>query len=167
MVYGYIKQSGGFVQVHSRTGEGTTVSLWLPATSPVIEAADADEFLIASPAMSRGLALLVEDDTQVRQVVRRMLMEFGYSVVEADNADDGMRIVTHTPDIALLMTDIVMPGRLNGRDLADHAKHHHRARSVMLMTGYAPGETGHTDTPTISKPFTKKQLFEFLNRLTT
>jgi PAS domain S-box-containing protein len=167
MVYGYIKQSGGFVQVHSRPGEGTTVSLWLPATSPVIEAADADEFLIASPAMSRGLALLVEDDTQVRQVVRRMLMEFGYSVVEADNADDGMRIVTHTPDIALLMTDIVMPGRLNGRDLADHAKQHHRARSVMLMTGYAPGETGHTDTPTISKPFTKKQLFEFLNRLTT
>lgn len=164
MVYGYIQQSGGFIEVQSKPGVGTTISLWLPQTDPVIEVDDPDEFVEASPAKPLGLALLVEDDQQVRQVVRRMLVEFGYSVLEADNADDGLEIAKHTPGIVLLITDIVMPGKHNGRELADFALAHQRCRHAVLMTGYAPGDTGYTCIPTISKPFTKMQLFEFLEQ---
>lgn len=165
MVYGYIKQSGGFVSVDSQPGQGTTVSLWFPSTTAGMETLDVDELLQVEPTQALGLAVLVEDDAQVRQVVRRNLMEMGYSVLEADNADDAKNIISHTPDIALLISDIVMPGQMNGRDLAHYAREQALAQRIMLMTGYAPGEIGQTNIPTIAKPFSKKQLFEFLNTL--
>jgi PAS domain S-box-containing protein len=167
MVYGYIKQSGGFIEVDTALGKGTTISLWLPATKPAMDVIDVDELLHPAPSLPRGLAVLVEDDAQVRQVVRRNLVEMGYSVLEAETADDAKQIISHTPDIQLLISDIVMPGELNGRDLAHFARDNALASHIVLMTGYAPGEMGQTDLPTIAKPFSKKQLFEFLNKLTS
>jgi CheY-like chemotaxis protein len=167
MVYGFIKQSGGCIHIDSALGQGTTVSLWLPATQPIAIETELDEHIPASNDVNKGLAVLVEDDAQVRKIVRRHLIDMGYSVLEAENGDDAHQLITHTPHIQLLISDIVMPGRVNGRDLAHYAKEQHLARHIALMTGYAPDEASEVDIPTITKPFSKKQLFDFLNRLPT
>jgi CheY-like chemotaxis protein len=93
-----------------------------------------------------------------------MLMEMGYSVLETESADDAQGILQHTENIQLLLTDIVMPGQLNGRDLADWAQREARAVTVALMSGYAPSETGLSDTPMLPKPFSQKQLSDFLDK---
>jgi CheY-like chemotaxis protein len=165
MVYGFIKQSGGCIHIDSIPGQGTTVSLWLPATQPIAIETELDEHIPASSDTNKGLAVLVEDDAQVRKIVRRHLIDMGYSVIEAENGDDAHHLITHTSMIELLISDIVMPGQINGRDLARYAKDHHLAHHVALMTGYAPEESSEVEIPTITKPFSKKQLFDFLNRL--
>lgn len=164
MVYGYIQQSGGFIRIHSTPGIGTQVRLCFPATEPEIDVSNVDEWLQPKEVLPLGLAILVEDDDQVRRVVRRMLMDMGYSVLEAACADEAVDMLEHTPDIQLLLSDIVMPGELNGRDLADIARRGQRARCVALMSGYAPGEVGQTDIPILSKPFTQRQLADFLSK---
>jgi PAS domain S-box-containing protein len=158
MVYGFIKQSGGAIGVRSALGLGTTVSLWLRASDLASEPAlppgpGNDE----APA-DRGLALLVEDDRQVRQVVRRWLVELGFAVIEAENGSEALQILDQTPRIALLLTDVVMPGGVDGRVLAAHAQARRDGPRVLLMTGYAP-DLGHaSDMPLLAKPFTKLQL---------
>ncbi|MDM0043078.1 PAS-domain containing protein [Variovorax dokdonensis] len=159
MVYGFIKQSGGAIDVRSRPGQGTTVSLWLPAGM-----ADEAEAALAGPDAGapgeRGLALLVDDDTQVRRVVRRDLLTLGYSVLEADNGAEALRLLERTDGIALLLSDIMMPGGVDGREVARAAREAGRARAVVLMSGFAPGELRVPGVPVLVKPFTPTQLLQ-------
>lgn len=161
VVYGFIKQSGGAIDVQSAPGRGTTVSVWLPASepSPADGAADADGEAAGRPAASMGLALLVDDDAQVRRVIRRSLLELGYSVLEADDGAAALSLLEHTPDIALLLSDVVMAGGIDGRAVARAAREGGRARAVVLMSGYAPGDLSlQTDFPMLTKPFGTAQL---------
>ncbi len=167
MVYGFIKQSGGAIGVRSAVGQGTTVSLWLPAcdltSEPALPLGPGDDEARAD----RGLALLVEDDRQVRKVVRRWLVELGFAVIEAENGSEALQILDQTPHIALLLTDVVMPGGIDGRVLAAHAQARRDAPRVVLMTGYAP-DLGHaSDMPLLAKPFTKPQLAALLEEAAT
>jgi len=162
MVHGFVKQSGGGIEVRSKPGLGTTVTLWLPACDPP-EAGDlAARDFNETRCEPQGLALLVEDDRNVRQVVRRDLLALGYSVLEAENGSEALAILDRTPSIALVLTDMVMPGGIDGRVVATHARQHCRVPRVALMSGYAAGDPNEEDIPVLGKPFTRDQLAAWL-----
>ncbi len=165
MVYGFVRQSGGAIQIASQPDIGTTVTMWLPLPAAAAAALPepATEADTSSRLAEHALALLVEDDPEVRKVVRRSLVDLGFAVVEAENGAEAMQILDHTPRIELLLSDVVMPGDIDGRALARHARALHVPR-VALMSGYAPGEASAADlgVPLLSKPFTPRQLAEFL-----
>ncbi len=163
MVYGFVKQSGGAIDLRSTPGQGTTVSLWLPVSDLV-----SDLPLPTDPAPDatrgdQGLALLVEDDPEVRKVVRRSLLELGFAVIEAENGAEAMQIIDQTPGIVLLLTDVVMPGSIDGRVLAAHARDRRGVPRVVLMSGYAPELKQRSDVPMLAKPFTRAQLAALLD----
>ncbi len=159
MVYGFIKQSDGAVRIASQPGQGTTVSLWLPAcevhSEPAAEAPTTPN--IAAPS-DQGLALLVEDDPDVRKIARRFLLELGFTVIEAENGVEAKQILDQTPGIGLLLSDVVMPGGMDGRELAEHARERCGVPRVVLMSGHAPELERPVDMPILQKPFTRPQL---------
>ena len=165
MVYGFARQSGGTVGIASRVGRGTTVSLWLPAleitgAEPPLPA-DAPD---AVARRDRGLALLVEDEPEVRKLVRRWLLELGFAVIEAENGEEALQILAQTPAITLLLTDVVMPGAIDGRALAAHARARRDAPRMVLMSGYAPDALQSAELPMLAKPFTQAQLAALLDK---
>ncbi|MEQ1806786.1 MAG: PAS-domain containing protein [Burkholderiaceae bacterium] len=159
MVYGFVKQSDGTVSVVSQVGEGTTVTLWLPAcevsSEPEPLTRQPDD--VAAPS-GRGLALLVEDDPDVRKIARRFLLELGFTVIEAENGVEAKQILDQTPGIGLLLSDVVMPGGMDGRELAEHARERCGVPRVVLMSGHAPELERPVDMPILQKPFTRPQL---------
>lgn len=165
MVYGFVRQSGGVVDVRSRPGEGTVVSLWLPAAEGPAELAPLDDPGPVPDAARRGVALLVEDDADVRKVVRRSLLDLGYAVIEAGHGQEALEILQRMDGITLLLSDIMMPGSLDGRALARQARSEGLARQVLLMSGYAPGMDTLTDLPVLAKPFTTAELARALTAL--
>lgn len=165
MVYGFVRQSGGGIDLASRPGQGTTVSLWLPlagqAAVPARHAEPAPARLAA-----QALALLVEDDAEVRQVVCRALLDLGYVVLQADSGAEALEILAHAQGIALVLSDVVMPGAVDGRTVARHARAAGVPR-VALMSGYAPAAATAEDAgwPLLAKPFTQRELARFLQEL--
>uniref|UniRef100_UPI00355A7328 response regulator n=1 Tax=Piscinibacter sp. TaxID=1903157 RepID=UPI00355A7328 len=163
IVYGFVKQSGGATSVRSTLGEGTTVSLWLPASEVCIDPPLPTDLAHDETHGDQGLALLVEDDAEVRKVVRRLLLELGFAVIEAENGSEAMQILDQTPGIALLLSDVVMPGGIDGRMLAAHARDRRGVPQVVLMSGYAPDLGQPSDVPMLAKPFTRMQLAALLD----
>jgi PAS domain S-box-containing protein len=158
MVYGFVRQSGGAVSLRSQPGQGTTVSLWLPRVAAPGALDQPDEEMAVANAGERGLALLVEDDAAVRRVVRRSLLALGYVVIEAADGVEASEMLATMPGIRLLLTDVVMPGGVDGRDLARRARERHQVPQVVLMSGYAPGEVQASGITLLAKPFSKAQL---------
>ncbi len=165
MVYGFVKQSGGAIGIESQVGQGTTVSLWLPASEVCGEPLPPAGLAHDNARGDQGLALLVEDDPEVRKVVRRSLLELGFAVIEAENGGEAMQILDQTPGITLLLSDVVMPGGIDGRELAAHARQCRGVPRVVLMSGYAPDLGQPTDVPMLAKPFTKTQLAALLGEM--
>jgi PAS domain S-box-containing protein len=159
MVYGFIKQSEGAIGVASQIGQGTTVTLWLPASEFSSELAPAVQQQPGTSAPSaQGLALLVEDDPDVRKVARRFLLELGFTVIEAENGIEAKQILEQTPGIVLLLSDVVMPGGVDGRELAAFARERCGVPRVLLMSGHAPELERPVDIAILPKPFTRAQL---------
>ncbi len=194
MVYGFARQSAGAVRIESRPGAGATISLWLPATEPVVRqqqpgspdesaspAAQAEAPLAIAVRESPGdtppsaddsdeagrqpLALLVEDDAEVRHVVRRSLVRLGYAVLEAENGVEAREMLECSPRIDLLVTDLVMPGDVDGRDLAREAHDGHGVAKVLLMSGHAPARAEKSRFRLLAKPFTHAQLVAALQEI--
>lgn len=165
MVYGFVKQSGGAIRIDSQVGVGTVVSLWLPASEDPGDAPIADDGVGEPTRTDRGLALLVEDDAAVRKVVRHALLELGYAVIEAENGAEALHILAQTPDIRLVLTDVVMPGDIDGRQVAAHARDHCRIPCVALMSGCAPEQLQDGGMPMLAKPFSKPQLAAWLEAM--
>lgn len=165
VVYGFVRRSGGAIQLVSRLDEGTEVSIWLPVALPP----DARESSVAPPPptvkMSRGLALLVEDDAGVRHVARRSLLDLGYVVLEAENGAEAREILSRTRGITLVLTDVVMPGGVDGRDLARDARDVHGVPRVLLMSGHAPARAFADDLPLLAKPFSPRELADALEAM--
>ena len=162
VVYGFIRQSGGAIDVKSTPGQGTTVTLWLPASEPP-EASEAGPEDGPGRALVQGLALLVDDDAAVRRVVRRSLLELGYAVLEADDGTEALQLLRHTPGIALVLTDVSMPGPVDGVAVAQAARSAAgggtAVGAVVLMSGNAPDPIEHPPgVPLLTKPFTVEQL---------
>ncbi|HEX3915831.1 MAG TPA: PAS domain S-box protein [Caulobacteraceae bacterium] len=162
MVYGFVKQSGGHVTIYSELGHGTTVRLYLPRLL-----GDAAAQVVADEALSpRGndseAILVVEDNDDVRSNSVANLSEFGYRVLEASNAEAGLALLKANPEVALLFTDVVLPGD-SGRVLADAAVGLRPDLKVLFTTGYSRNALTHhgrldAGVQLISKPFTFDQL---------
>ena len=140
------------------------MTLWLPACDPPDTGDLAAQDQQDAGRGPQGLALLVEDDRQVRQVVRRDLLALGYSVLEAENGSEALAILDRTPSIALVLTDMVMPGGIDGRVVATHARVHCRVPRVALMSGYAADAAPDDWLPVLGKPFTRGQLAAWLDQ---
>ena len=175
MVYGFIKQSGGGVRIRSRQAVGTTVSLLLPQAPREIVVPHAQGGVSAdecggAAAPDRPLAgrlvLLVEDDDKVRDVVRKQLSALGCAVLEAESGHEAADMVENIPAIALVLSDIVMPGGMDGRALARFVRRFRPELPVVLMSGYADRAVAgreDADMPVLGKPFTQERLVEVLN----
>ena len=152
-VYGFVRQSGGAVTANSEFGRGTTITMWLPrshaAASPSPEAPGA-----ASAASARGTILVVEDNPEVADVTVTLLEQIGYRVLRADNAADALQALRSGGPIDLVLSDIVMPGGMNGIHLAQEVSEHHPEIRVLLTTGYSDMVVAaETRYPILRKPF--------------
>ena len=137
-VYGFVKQSGGHITIGSEPGQGTTVRLYLPRL-PADDAGDeVPPARRAAPAAGSNEAILaVEDDEQVLEHTSRLLRELGYRVIEARDGSAALAALERERDVALLFTDVGLPGGLNGRQLADEALRRRPRLKVLFTTGYA------------------------------
>lgn len=162
MVYGFVKQSNGHVKIDSEPGNGTTVRLYLPRAS---EARDSRDDAAAVSFIPRGngeTVLLAEDNAEVRYVVATQLKDLGYQVHEVDNATQALEVLARTDRIDLLMTDIVMRGRMTGTDLAHEARKLRPALKVLLTSGFARTSAMAADADGsfgfLAKPYRKAEL---------
>jgi CheY-like chemotaxis protein len=136
MVYGIIKQSGGYILVDSTAGKGTTVTLYFPSTKQEARPLT-PEVLPSAPAAGKETVLVAEDQEEVRNLVEEILAVQGYTVLKASNGDEALRLGrTVKKPIHLLLTDMVMPG-MNGKELAERMQKIFPGMKVILMSGYA------------------------------
>ena len=159
MVYGFIRQSGGNIRILSTPGKGTNVRFIVPMTAaPAARPAAPPPETIDLAAESR-LVLLVEDEPEVRKVIRQQLTELGFPVIEAANGFEARAMLEAVEDIALLVSDTVMPA-MGGRELAAAARSLRPTLPILLITGYATGDAppGTPDIPTLRKPFDRAAL---------
>jgi signal transduction histidine kinase len=158
MAYGFVRQSGGGMLMHSQPGQGTHVQIVLPRTTAPIIGSQVNEPEL--PAANGELVLLVEDEPNVRRVVRQQLVDLGHPVIEAENAAQAMEMVAQIPDIAIVVSDILMPGELNGRQLAEHLLREYPRMQIVLMSGYTDeGDDGSNERlPVLAKPFIRQDL---------
>lgn len=169
MVYGFVRQSGGNIRVRSTVGKGSTVTFVLPRTDPPAPTADEIRPGTTDAATPRPPVLLVEDEAEVRKIIRMQLTELGYPVLETDNGAAAQEMVRQIPDIGLLISDTVMPGAIGGRELVQFAREIRPDLPVLLITGYASGNAIHDvqelDVPVLRKPFDRKVLERTLAQL--
>ncbi|MFV0623532.1 ATP-binding protein [Sphingomonas sp. ac-8] len=157
MVYGFARQSGGQVRIHSEVATGTTVSLYLRAAEEQESPAESP----APPAIAEGrgqTVLLVEDDPSVRLLVREVLEELCYHAVEADEPNAAIKILASDRTIDLMVSDVGLPG-MNGRQLAEIARQQRPELPILFVTGYAENAAIRADflgnnMAMITKPFT-------------
>jgi CheY-like chemotaxis protein len=166
-VYGFVKQSRGHVKIYSEVGEGTTVKIYLPRYAA--KADDAEEEMVA--ALVRGkeneTVLVVEDDDDVRSYSTDSLRDLGYSVIEAPNGRAALQLLESHHEIAVLFTDVGLPGGMNGRQLADEARKRRPDLKVLFTTGYARNAIVHDGrldpgVELLTKPFSQAALGEKL-----
>ena len=177
MIYGFVKQSGGDISVSSEVGDGTTVRIYLPRVES--EANNINAALPAKPeAVSNGGAVLVvEDDPDVRILAVRMLRSLGYDVIEAEDGPTAITMLESAGKIDLLLTDVILPREMTGRQLADEVIRQRPDVIVIYMSGYSEDaivQKGRLDEDVLllRKPFTLSDLSTLLrealgNRITT
>ncbi len=159
MIYGFVTQSDGHIKIYSEEGRGTTVKMYFPRTGAAGAAATAPGKAEAGK-VSRGKEriLVVEDQADVRASLVYLLGGLGYRVLEAENGAAGMGIVEKNPDIDLILSDVIMPGRIDGPTLAKAVRERYPVVKVLLMSGYTQravsgqGRLGDGDD-VITKPF--------------
>ncbi len=163
MVYGFTKQSGGHVKVYSEPGEGTTVKLYLPRLMSAAEGAEPGPAVEADRAHAGHSVLVVEDDADVRAYTVSILRELGYRVMEAHDGASALRLLERRGEtVALLFTDVVMPG-MSGGELAAKAREIRPDLKVLFTSGYTRNAIVHggrldPGVEMISKPFTYQAL---------
>jgi two-component system cell cycle sensor histidine kinase/response regulator CckA len=161
-VYGIVQQSGGFVQVESVLGEGTTFLVYLPRVHEEAETS-VEKVADRRPVTGSETVLLVEDEAAVRVLVRRVLDRNGYRVLEAGSGMDALQLLqSHSEPIHLLLTDVVMPG-MSGRELADRLAPEYPEMHILYMSGYTDEAIVHhgvldAGIALIEKPFTPEVL---------
>ncbi|WP_296513669.1 ATP-binding protein [Rhodopseudomonas sp.] len=136
MVLGFVKQSGGHIRIESDEGLGTTIRIYLPQATGVAQSAA----VVTSPASVEGARetiLVVEDDELVRNFVIAQIQNLGYLTLAAANAEEALVVVNSSQHIDLLFTDMIMPGALNGRQLADRALQCRPSLKVLFTSGYS------------------------------
>jgi PAS domain S-box-containing protein len=162
-VYGFARQSAGHVRIYSEIGEGTTIKIYLPRSVSEAEKARTDEANTLSHWTGTETILLVEDDDALRGYATEILKELGYHVLSASHGAGALETLGRGEHVDLLLTDVVMPGGLNGRQLADKAVARRPGLRVLYMTGYTRNAIVHhgrldPGINMISKPFSFEEL---------
>lgn len=171
MVYGLVKQSGGHINIYSEVGVGTTVRIYLPRTRTA-EDTDFEAPFSHFPhqTASAETILVVEDDAIVRTTAVETLREFGFTVLEAVNAERALAIIESGAKVDLLFTDVVMPGTLRSPELARRAQAILPDIGVLFTSGYTENAIVHSGrlddgVELLSKPYTNDQLFQKIGRV--
>jgi PAS domain S-box-containing protein len=163
-VYGFVRQSAGHVRIYSEVGEGTTVKIYLPRyVGDEDTPGDTSRLRHAPRAIGAESILVVEDDEALRAYTVELLSELGYRVLEAQSGAAALEIIDREHDLDLLLTDIVMPGGINGRQLADEAVRRQPKLTVLFTTGYTRNAIVHhgrldPGVQMIGKPFSAAEL---------
>jgi PAS domain S-box-containing protein len=157
MIHGFVRQSGGEVRVYSEIDKGTTMCLYLPRFLGEVEPEDITSLPLAA-AGSGETVLVIDDEPTVRMLISDVLSEAGYTVVEAHDGPSGMRILQSIGRVDLLITDVGLPGGMNGRQVADAARVTRPELKVLFVTGFAENAAvgnGHLppQMAVITKPF--------------
>src|SRR6266850_1393690 len=161
MVYGFVKQSNGHIKIDSEEGRGTTVRIYLPQAAGIAEPA---EFARSSSVEGgRETILVVEDDHLVRTFVVGQIQSLGYATLAAVNAAEALVVIDSPTEIDLLFTDMIMPGSMNGRQLADKALQRRSSLKILFTSGYSNEAIihhGHLDAGVLllAKPYRKSDL---------
>jgi signal transduction histidine kinase/CHASE3 domain sensor protein/CheY-like chemotaxis protein len=160
MVYGFVKQSGGYIRIYSEEGHGTTIKLYLPPARRQTEAAAP-----AAAPLLRGweTIMVVEDDSLVRNFVAAQLQSLGYKTVAAADARAALVIIDNGQPFDLLFTDVIMPGGMTGRQLADETAKRRPGIKVLYTSGYTDNAIVHhgrldKGVLLLTKPYRKSQL---------
>ncbi|WP_142586318.1 ATP-binding protein, partial [Methylobacterium symbioticum] len=138
MIYGFVRQSGGQVRIYSELGQGTTLCLYLPRHRGAAEAPEAAPEAGAAPRARVGeTVLIVDDEPTVRMLVTEVLEDLGYAAIEAADGASGLTVLHSDVRIDLLVTDVGLPGGMNGRQMADAGRVSRPGLKVLFITGYA------------------------------
>ncbi|SMH30431.1 response regulator [Azospirillum agricola] len=174
MIHGFVKQSGGLIGIDSAPGAGTTFRLYLPRAVEVARPSGEPDGDAAEQSAGRGeTVLVVDDDADVRAVAVQAVTALGYRVLEADGGAAALAVLDAAAGggsaVDLLFTDIVMPGGMNGRELAREGLRRHPALRVLFASGYANGSTAPLDpelaaAETLAKPYRDADLARALRR---
>ena len=159
MIHGFARQSGGQVRIYSEVGEGTTVCLYLPRHYGEIDPEqDAQQQGEVAPDGSGETVLIVDDEPSVRMLVVEVLKDMGYTAIEAADSPAGLKLLQSDTRIDLLITDVGLPGGMNGRQMADAGRERRPGLKVLFVTGYAENSligNGHLlpGMQVLTKPF--------------
>ena len=170
MVYGFARQSHGHVRIYSEVGHGTMVCVYLPRYLGDEEIEQADDLQVAAQAESGETVLIVDDEPTVRMLVIDALGDRGYSCLEAADGAAGLKILQSNVRVDLLITDVGLPGGLNGRQVADAARELRADLKVLFITGYAENAVlnhGHVGRgmEVLTKPFAVDDLVARVDRM--
>ncbi len=164
MIYGFARQSGGQARIHSEPGRGTTVCLYVPRHLGAASDAEAPAELAQAPRAEGGeTVLVVDDEPTVRLLVTDVLKELSYTTLEAEDGASGLDVLRSNARIDLLVTDVGLPGGMNGRQVADAARVLRPELKVLFITGYAESAVlshGHLEPgmQVLVKPFAMEAL---------
>jgi len=177
MVYGFIQQSGGQMSIDSTKGEGTTVSIYLPATTmngekpePAAESSGQIPLETALSEIRVKTILMVEDDQDVRDTTLALLKSLDYNVIEAQNGQNALNILSKDNEkIDMVLTDVVMPDSLSGIELAHYVYSKYKHIKILLVSGYPDRirnhkSFSHLGLEILPKPFKRDQLQAALDR---
>jgi signal transduction histidine kinase len=159
MIYGFARQSGGQVRIYSEVGKGTTMCLYLPRHHGLDENAHSSHEWEGQPRAADGeTVLVVDDEPTVRMLVAEVLQELGYTAIEVADGNTGLQVLRSDQRIDLLITDVGLPGGINGRQVADGAREVRPDLKVLFITGYAENAVvgnGHLEPgmQVLAKPF--------------
>jgi signal transduction histidine kinase len=163
MVFGFVKQSGGHVKIYSEPGDGTTVKLYLPRALGMVTANTRTSAPVELPRGS-ATVLVVEDEPAVREIACAILADLGYRVFEAADGEEALRVFgANAAAVDLLLTDVILPGKVRGRELSERVRALRPEVRVLFMSGYTENSIVHhgrldDGVQLISKPFKREQL---------
>jgi CheY-like chemotaxis protein len=173
MVYGFVRQSGGQARIYSELGQGSMVCLYLPRHLGEAEVADPPRGEEDLPRAAEGeTVLVVDDEPTVRMLITEVLQELGYVALEAEDGAAGLRLLEAAGRIDLLITDVGLPGGMNGRQLADAGMALRPSLKVLFITGYAENAVvgdGHLQhgMHVLTKPFAMDALASRITAIIT
>ncbi|MBF0035168.1 ATP-binding protein [Citrobacter freundii] len=166
MVYGFVRQSGGRVEIESAPGQGTTVRLQLPRAVVPVQA-QVEAVAQHTTTNDEKLVLVLEDEDDVRQTLCEQLHLLGYMTLEAANGEQAMHLLAASSEIDILISDLMLPGGLSGVDVVNHAQAHYPQLSILLISGQDLRPAHNPALPDVAllrKPFTRGELAQALRK---
>ena len=164
MVFGFVKQSGGHVKIYSEPGHGTTIKIYLPRAVGAVASVSRRSGVPIDLPRGSATVLVVEDEAAVREIACAILADLGYQVLQAADGEEGLRLFgAHAGEINLLLSDVVLPGKVRGRELAERVTAIRPEVKILFMSGYTENSIVHhgrldDGVQLIGKPFKREQL---------